>query len=448
MRYHQHLEASEKKPCSHGGDVFCTHLPLIEIDTQGAEIPGKAEDGADDIVCTVKMIDSEKTNNHKDGEASITSSAYIHVRGRSSRAFDKFGYALRLVDENGENNPQSVMGMARHHEWALHGPILDKTLIRNYMWYNIAGEIMDYAPNVRFCEAFLNGEYIGLYVMTETVTAGTRLNLAIGKMGGSYAGYLLRLDTGSKEDIKNIKPFSVYTHRFSGSVNIEYPGKENLTEEIADSICKDFSAFEKALYSFDYDDGKYGYKSLIDIDSFADYFILNEFALNYDAGELSTYIYKDLDGSFKMCVWDFNNSCDNYIEADLEPSGFKMQRGVWYDMLFKDEDFTERVISRYKKLRKTYLSDEYLNDYIDGVIDYLGGAVDRNFEKWGYTFEKEHDMLIPSERNPRTYGEAVAQLKTAISERGRWMDENIEALRQYSAESKVKKYNEAKGLLS
>ena len=42
--------------------------------------------------------------------------------------------------------------MDPHHEWVLHGPFLDKTLIRNYMWYNIAGEIMDYAPNVRFCE--------------------------------------------------------------------------------------------------------------------------------------------------------------------------------------------------------------------------------------------------------------------------------------------------------
>ena len=41
-RYHQHLEAEEKKACRHEGDVFCTHLPVIVIDTGGVEIPGKA----------------------------------------------------------------------------------------------------------------------------------------------------------------------------------------------------------------------------------------------------------------------------------------------------------------------------------------------------------------------------------------------------------------------
>ena len=64
------------------------------------------------------------------------------------------------------------MGMDAHYEWAMHGPYLDKSLIRNYMWYNIAGEIMDYAPNVRFCEVIINGEYKGLYVMTGTITNG------------------------------------------------------------------------------------------------------------------------------------------------------------------------------------------------------------------------------------------------------------------------------------
>ena len=57
----------------------------------------------------------------------------IHVRGNSSRSFDKSNFAIRLIDENEKNNPQSIMGMDAHHEWVLHGPYLDKTLMRNYM---------------------------------------------------------------------------------------------------------------------------------------------------------------------------------------------------------------------------------------------------------------------------------------------------------------------------
>ena len=119
-----------------------------------------------------------------------------------------------------------------------------------------------------------------------------------------------------------------------------------------------------------------------------------------------------------------------------------MQNCLWYVMLIKDEAFVEKIISRYQSLRKTYLSDEYLNDYIDGVISYLGPAIERNYEKWGYTFGEEYDLLKPTERNPRTYEEAVEKMKSFLEARTAWLDENIESLRQYCAESRVKKFNE------
>ncbi|MDD6879166.1 MAG: hypothetical protein PUD59_02935, partial [bacterium] len=55
---------------------------------------------------------------------------------------------------------------------------------------------------------------------------------------------------------------------------------------------------------------------------------------------------------------------------------------------------------------------------------------------------EEYDMLKPTERNPRSYEEAIDQIKYFLHVRGTWMDEEIETLRQYSAESKVKKFNE------
>ena len=112
-------------------------------------------------------------------------------------------------------------------------------------------------------------------------------------------------------------------------------------------------------------------------------------------------------------------------------------------MLMKDENFTNLIIQRYHELRKTYLSEEYLYGYIDGCIEYLGDAVERNFDRWGYTFYPEHDSLVPSERNSRSYGEAVEDMKEFIKARGEWMDENIETLKQYSEKSKIKKFDEA-----
>ena len=121
---------------------------------------------------------------------------------------------------------------------------------------------------------------------------------------------------------------------------------------------------------------------------------------------------------------------------------FCLQDGLWYDMLFKDEEFVEKVISRYYELEKQYLNEEYMNSYIDSVIEYLGPAIDRNFEKWGHTFLPEwDDRLYNYQRNIHSYDEAVNQLKDYIKNRCEWMNENIDSLRQYSAESKVKNYN-------
>ena len=319
--------------------------------------------------------------------------------------------------------------------------------MRNYMWYNIAGEIMDYAPNVRFCELIINGEYMGVYVLEEIITAGdtegSRLNVKASAKDNMFTGYVLLLDRLDDPDsIGHLNSFTTYTLRTNMNLEIVYPGKSNLTSEIYTGIKDDFSAFEKALYSYDYDNQDYGYETLIDVDSFIDYFLINEFTCNYDAGWLSTYMYKDINGKFQMCIWDFNSACDNYQQSMINSDRFEMQKCLWYFMLFKDEAFTQRCVDRYYELRKTYLSEEYLYNYIDEVAAYLGDAIDRNYEKWGYTFGPEHDLLKPEERNPRNYQESIDNMKAFIHDRGDWMDRNIESIKQYSAPSAVKKFNE------
>ena len=62
------------------------------------------------------------------------------------------------------------------------------------------------------------------------------------------------------------------------------------------------------------------------------------------------------------------------------------------------------------------MSDDYLDEYIDETLAYLGDAVDRNFERWGDSFNND-ELLTPKERNLHSHEEAVAQLKSFISTR-------------------------------
>ena len=456
-RYHQQMSARQPdEGCDCDGSELCTHLPLLIIDTDGKDIPGvplndsnsdeevfsTAEDGSTTIQASLKVIDNGDSNNHPGDEAAIESMMSIRVRGNSSRYFDKKGYLIGLTDDSGEKNrKEALLGMDEFDKWALHGPYLDKSLIRNYMWYNIAGEIMDYAPNCRFCEVILNGEYQGLYLLVETIdsSADARLKLSEPEDDSEQVSFVLRADRGSSNPIKNVNTFSQNSYRTLMAIDIVYPGTGDLTEERINYIEDSFSDFEKSLYSYDYDNGSYKWQEWADFDEMVDYFLINEFTSNYDAGYLSTYFYRDVRGKYKMCIWDFNSACGNYRDDYVGPHHFEMQYVPWFVMLTKDEDFTEGVIARYRELRKTYFSDEYICDYVDKTVEYLGSAVERNFEVWGYTWDD--DMVRPAGRNPENYEEAVQQIKDFCIERGEWMDDNIDNLKQYSHESKVKKYN-------
>ena len=83
-------------------------------------------------------------------------------------------------------------------------------------------------------------------------------------------------------------------------------------------------------------------------------------------------------------------------------------------MIIRDEEFVEEIIRRYHALRESWLSDEYLIDYIDKTIAYLGPAIDRNFDVWGYTFA-EYRPLDPDSRNPEDYDAAVEQTAVKLT---------------------------------
>lgn len=459
-RVHQHIDWRQDTGCDCSGKELCSHLPLVIIDTGGQEIPGKpteehdmfgekayttVADGTSFINVKVAVIDNEGVNNHINDEPDFTTTAQIRVRGHESRHFEKSPYLLKFIDEKGEDNEISVMGMAAHHEWVLNGPYLDKSLVRNYMWYNISGELMEYAPNVRFCEVILDGDYRGLYLMAESITNGEecRLNLNINVKDSEMTGYLLRADRPTEADLESTRDIYTYSERsmlLKEDIAIRYPGKSKLTEEMAKDIELDYSAFEKALYSYDYDTEDYGYWNWIDVDNFVDYFLINEFTRNMDAGRYSTYIYKEPGEKYKLCVWDFNNACDNFINDEISADGMTMAESLWYLMLCKDEEFVEKIIERYESLRKTYFSEEYLVEYIDSVLEYLGPAVERNSLRWNEVMT-EREPLIPAGRNRHSQEEAVDQLKTWLKDRGAWLDENIDSLRAVAHPSRNRAFN-------
>lgn len=377
----------------------------------------------------------------------VNTLANIRYRGNTSLKFVKKGYNLKLIDNKGKDNKQEILGMSKNDEWVLHGPYIDKTLIRNYMWYNIVGQIMEYSPGCRYVELFVNNQYQGLYLLVEKINVSEygRLKIEPIKENSKTSSFLIEQTqkNTSIEGTKNrLNNFSHYTliEEQTTEFEVHYPTSKKLTTELKEYINDYLSAFEKSIYSYDYDTKRYGYHKYIDVNNFVDYFVLSEVTMNNDSGTVSTYIYKDVKGKMKLVIWDMNNSFDNYFRV-ISSDNFVMKDKLWFSMLLKDESFVNLVINRYRKLRKDILSDKYLEDYIDETIAYLGDSIERNYSRWGDSFSDDNNFMIPKTRNIHSYKEAVNQLKTTMKKRLDWLDKNIESLHQFSHESSIKNYN-------
>lgn len=474
MRYvAQHEDENVQRADAHQGlsidpETFSSHLPVVSIDTHGQEVPGDvlyvdgepilrddgrtvlttAPDGGTDIQVDVRVYDAQDGSpNTLHGSPSLESKSLIHYRGHRSREFAKRNYSLHLIDDKGMPRDEKMAGMSRESEWVLNGPFLDKSLIRNYVAYTTAAHLRVASPDVRFCELFVDGEYRGVFLLMESVKeADNRINLSQPTGQGDATSYLLKMDRPDLDAVA-VEDFGSYTESKRSEITVLYPNDEELTPGKLAWIENDLSAIEKSLYSYDYDTQDYGYWTTLDVDSFVDYFIFNEFTMNYDAGTYSTYLYKDLRSKLTIGpFWDFNSAFDNYVDqpySDYE--GFAMVERYFYYMLSKDEKFTEAVIERYRELRKDLLSDDNLCAVVNDSVAFLGDAVDRNWEVWGYTFDpaavRDGGKLSPDERNPANYTEAVEQVKEFVKGRGAWLDAHIEDLRQFSHESAVKMQN-------
>ena len=404
---------------------FATTLPVIYMNTKGQQILKENV-----IWGNIALLDGIGEEQSVSAVPNSIYRATIKYRGASSyKRFDKKQYRIKFYKNKKDSAKKvSLAGMGANSEWVLNGPYLDKTLIRNKLVYDLARELNGWAPDTRFVELFVDGEYQGVYLAVEPVTNGeSRLRLSeFGLLSGETA-YIVSRDRNNTES-EELKTWGKTAGYTNNSLYIEYPSKNKVTEKQKAYIQKDISEFEQVLYGENFSDKRLGYQAYIDMDNWVDYFIINEFAMNYDAGNLSTYVYKELGGKLQLAVWDFNNGFDNFQDSRKSTDILHTVKNSWIEKLWQDKNFRDRVCERYGQLRKTTLSDEYIAEKIASYQEELGDAVDRNFKVWGYSFNEALLAGTSKEGTSRdigSYEEAMEQLTDTIRERLEYLDKEL-----------------------
>lgn len=413
-----------------------SNLPLIVLNTSGKPILDEPQ-----IDATLSIIE------HGDGQRNSLSDAptletriRIEIRGSSSQFFDKKSYRFETVDKSGREKSVSLLGLPRDSDWILYGPYSDKTFMRNVLAYDLSNKIGRYAPRTRFAEVFLNDspasldeQYVGVYILVENIKRGNdRVDVPRLKKDGENSqsgGYILKVDRVGG-------PETYFTSELGTVLGFVSPRGNRLDEEQRAWIKTDFSRVERSLAGSGFLDPKSGYAQFLDADSFIDYFLLNELFKNVDAYFLSTFLHKPADGKLHMGpIWDLDLSTGNASYGGVwHTEGWMLfpedprRAGAapfWWDRLFEDPGFGERLVKRWRQLRNDQFAEGAILTTIDNTAQLLDAAQRRNFERWPVL----RNYVWPNPRPyPKNYAEEVNKLKNWLSKRIVWIDGNIDTL--------------------
>lgn len=382
-------------------------LPQVYIELNGATL--------DDIDSGEK---SEKyggnyLNIDFDGEELSFSNVEISGRGNLSWKQKKRNYNLKF-DQN-----VSLFGMGKSKKWVLLANYLDSSYLRNDIAFFVE-RMLGRSNTVegKYIELYVNNNYHGLYYVVPKVEINTaRINI------NDPFGVLMEL-----ENLHAIEEDCNLSIENDCMVVKDLVKDEN--EEIAvREFMADFDELILAAKEGDYEK----VSNLIDVESFAEYYLVSEFTVNPDAYVSSFFLYKDgLDDKIHIGPgWDFDLAMANRLWGDYDSSNSDgndgtdfyspyttqaMRRYTFGREVYDDEQGSSVVVEpsvRYSKfmyylidmpeffdeVRKVYSETmsgrrDELKQYLQNKLASIRDAALRDSKKWETNFEEESAQLV------------------------------------------------------
>ena len=271
---------------------------------------------------------------------------------------------------------------------------------------------LDWTPESYFAEVIINNEYNGTYNIAQKVEESDH-RVMLGD-----TGYLLEID-----QLDRMKSDDVYFYTSEFLINIKEPEVEYDSDEY--NFAKNLiGEFETVLKSNQFTDPTNGYAKYIDIDSFVDWYLINEIVKNQDSKSYSSIFMNVIPGEkIKMGpLWDFDLAFGNVnYEVTEYPEGFWVKDHKWYERLFQDPAFVAKVKTRFAYFRE---NQNYILDKMDFYANYLDLAQKENDDKW----DAIGNYAWPNPVFFDTYEEEVLHLKNWYIKRMNWLDTAFKSL--------------------
>lgn len=392
------------------------HLPPVE--TQ----PGLC---ALELVCQGPIQDEPKTScrmvvTDDQGRVEYDGRAGLDVRGRSSASFPKHQYAAELWDADGASVETDLLGMGSESDWILNGAYVDRALFRSALVYDSFQALAPerYAPESRFCHLTLDGDWLGIYLLTERVKRdGSRLDLAPDESGDAST-FIVKLDD---ED------GLVANSGGTGTWQLVYPREDDATAGQIAGATSALAAWVRAYGSENPADPETGIFTHLDLASSVDLVLAEELAKNVDGYYLSLYLYRQDHGLMSWVPWDLDLTFGQPSYNDNEsPQGWIVGRPSFIDSMSDVPAFRAALVTRWAELRAGPLADSALLGRVDGYVAVMGDTVYENFERWPIADIEFGWSGVNYLYAVSSYDEELARVRAWIPERTAWMDAHID----------------------
>ena len=348
--------------------VMQSELPSLYVALDGATLDEVHQDK--DVKYEGTAVTLTDTTNGKN-DLQVTDATF-KGRGNSSWVYyEKKGYQIKF------DKKTSVLGMAKAKKWVLLANASDDSMMRNKVTFDLAEQLgMTYVPDGEYVDLWINGDYRGTYLICEKAEiGGSRLDLNDPK------GVLMEQDEAyyATEDIW-IQNSSTGKH---------FVVKESVTEDDPVLLQEAVKGFDEALDVFmEYlaitPEGEITLDMLsryIDVDSFLQYYLVNEFVLNRESAGSSFYWYKDGDQDVLHLgpVWDFDTCMGN----DLENADSYQIVHIYNHIVFRKLLSIPALQDEMERLLEDYAAAfDGMDDEVESLYALLQASAAMNYTRW------------------------------------------------------------------
>lgn len=374
-------------------------MPRIYINTEdGVSITSKDYY----VSATITVIDEEESLSLSTTDVSIKG------RGNSTWLKPKKPYRLKF------DSKKSLGGFPSDKSWVLLANYMDKSAFRTSLAFALS-ELTNlaYTPRWKFYDLYLNDEFQGSYLLSE------HKKISEDRVNVGDDGFLLEVD-----QLSRIEDGDVYFYTNKILLNIKDSDDVEYDSEEYNWIKDYMTEAETVLYGDDFKDPEIGYAKYFNVESFADWYLVNEIAKNNDAIFFSSCMMGvTRDGTISMGpVWDFDLGFGNCnYNNNWETTGFWIKDATWISRLFEDPAFVEIVKERYAVIKNNI---ESIYNLIDTYEIYLTDSQYANNSVWGTLGV----YVWPNYVWFDTYEEEVAYLKQWLIARLEWLDTALDEL--------------------